>query len=609
MSPEFDKYHNLREKLGIDQMDEQARKKMLEKLKKAGGKVDFSIFDKKDNHYSSGLFQRKNEKIKDTDIIEGYKKRTRSEKEIAEKKRLESLTRFKTIEKKIESERKIIKKPENNLKYSQKQTLAKKIEPINKETPKESQKKEESFKRNISLSIVDKILFAFNGYFFKVLSYKTSKLHQNFLVEFFPHFASIISKLGYFIKGCINNQIIKKKVRDTLSRLSPLHYDIIHQFLNLTDDDYLSEFYEKSFEDFSAILTNDEFDKFAFYFKKYLFIKEHSGVFEISLLTTRNIYLQFFRLNISEKELINDISFLITIAYEKFHIFFCRNIGKYIPFNSPLIKEYLNFDETDVTGYYYNKEIKEEEAALSSIKNSSEEKRKMIEDDINNKEAAKIPDDVKKGFEFMDEIQSTFENHRDEIIQNDRILQRLNPEDKITLTYIFYKELNEQYTIFMTLKEVEYKIKFEEHKKVDIKSELNDLLNTMNLLYQDFESYAELSLKVKIQTEQTFYDERLNSDKENMVKLSTNIRNKLLEILQSFLIITMKVIKDYTDKKFYIIDNPDEKIHVDERLHGVKKFNGKSIIYIYTRAYYFIKGFIYRLDKTDLSGLKINIDE
>lgn len=608
MSPINDKYNNLRDKLGIDQLDEQARKQMLEKLKKAGGKVDFSLFDKKDTHNPYGIFQRKNAPNTTSDImIDGYKKRRRVDNADINRKREETYKNFKTLEKKLETEKKIIKKDSSNLniKQEKKQTN---LRPSSYKETKEVKSDSSEASKN-SLSLADRILFMINGYLLKVLSYKISKIHQDFLVNFFPHYASIISKLGYFIRGCFNTPVIKKKVRDTLGKLSPLHYDIIHQFLNLTDDDYLSYFYEKAFENFSAILNFEDLEKFSFYFKKLLFIKDHSGVFEIAMLTARNIYLQYYRLNISEQELINDISFIITTAYEKFHILFCRNICKYLSFNSPLIKDYLKFDETDAVGYYFQKEKKEEAEYLAALKNSSDDKKKMIEEDIEKKEVAKIPEDIKKGFEFMDEIQNTFNKHKEEIMQNDRILQRLNPDDKITLTYIFYKELNEQYTTFMTLREVGYKIKFEEHKKVDIKSELNNVLNSLNLLYQDFESYAEISLKVKIKSDQSFYDDTLTADKENMVKLSVSIRNKLFEILQSFLIITMKVIKDYTDKNFYIIDNPDEKLFVDEKLHGIKKFNGKPIIYVFTRAYYFTKAFLFRLEKTDLSGLKLNIEE
>ncbi|MCR4421636.1 MAG: hypothetical protein NUV32_04050 [Exilispira sp.] len=606
MSYKNDKYHDLRQKLGIDQLDEKARKEMLEKLKRAGGKVDFSLLDK-NSKSGYGIFQRNNQSNVNSDIIEGQKKRKRVESPSYYKYKEESFKNFKKIEKKLDTEKKIIQKVDQ-LNKSSPIKIEKKEKIVEKNQTEESKDKSSNI-RNLSLSITDRILFTFNGYFFKVLSFKISKLHQDFLVNFFPHFASLISKLGYFIRGCFNNPIIKKKVRDTLGKLSPLHYDIIHQFLNLADDDYLSNFYEKSFGDFSAILDESEFEKFSFYFKKLLFIKEHSGVFEISLLTVRNIYLQYYRLNISEQELINDISFLITTAYEKFHILFCRNIGKYISFNSPHIKDFINFDKTDSIGYYFQKEKNEEEKALAEMMKKNKDKKEMIEEDIEKKEVAKIPDDVKKGFEFMDEIQNTFNKYKEDIIQNDGILQRLKVNDKITLTYIFYKELNEQYTTFMTLKEIGYKIDYEEHKKIDVKSELNNVLNSLNLLYQDFESYAESSLKTKIKSEQTFYDETLKADKEEMVKLSVSIRNKLIEILQSFLIVIMKVIKDYTDKKFHIIDNPDEKLFIDEKLHGVKKLNGKPIIYIFTKAYYFIKAFIYRLEKTDLSGLKIEIDE
>ncbi len=624
MPPEYDKYHDLREKLGIDQMDEQTRKKMLEKLKKAGGKVDFSIFDKHDSTASTGIFKRKNQKEKDYDLIDGYPKRKIDGKKVLENKRLENLKKFKTIEKKLEIEKSIVKKDKlgnspittsrkNKIKDQLSSTLDKdRYSRIRTESTENIDKENASkreFKRDIHLSLVDRILFVINGQIFKTLSYKSSKFHHDFLVYFFPLFASTISKLGYFVKACFNNYTIKKKIRETLSKLSTMHYEILHQFLNIADENYLSEFYEKSFDDFDAILNEAEFSRFSFFFKKLLFLKDNSGVFEISLLTSRNIYLQFYRLNLSEQEIINDISFLITTAYEKLHIVFCRNIGKYLSFNSHLIKEYLKYDETDNLGYYIQKEKKEEEARLAALKNKFEDNKKAIEEDIEAKEIAKIPDDVKKGFEFMDEIQNTFEKHKDEIMQNDIILQRLNPEDKIALVYIFYKELNEQYSIFMTLKDVIYKIKYEEHKKVDVKAELNDVLNEMNLLYQEFEQYAALSLKVRIKSEDTFYDDTLTKDKENLVKLSVSIRNKLIEILQSFLILTMKLIKDYADKTFYIIDNPEEKLFVDEKLHGIKKFNGKPIIYIYTRVYYFIKAFIYRLERTDLSGIKLNVGE
>lgn len=618
MPPQNDKYHNLREKLGIDQLDEKSRKEMLEKLKKAGGKVDFSLLDRNKNESSYGIFQRKNASNINTDIIDGYKKRKRVKSPSYYKYKEESSKNYKTefktgYSQPVYSQQKIVKKVDELNKKSQNRAAYNANKFYQKKEEKEFEEKESNEKisqrREISLSLTDKILFLVNGYIFKVLSYRISKLHQDFLVNFFPHYASTISKLGYFIKACINNPVIKKRLRETLGKLSPLHYDILHQFLNLTDDDYLSNFYEKSFENFSAILEDNEFEKFSFYFKKYLFIREHSGVFEISLLSTRNIYLQYYKLNISEQELINDISFIISSAYEKFHIIFCRNIGKYLPFNSPLIKDYLKFDETDKIGYYFEKEKKEELAALEALKNKDEDKKKLIEKDIEKKEIAKIPDDVKKGFEFMDEIQTTFNKHKDEIILEDKILQRINPNDKIAFVYIFYKELIEQYSTFMTLKEVGYKIDYQEHKKIDIKTDLNNVLNSLNLLYQDFELYAELSLKIKIKSDQAFYDDTLKITENEMIKLSLSIRNKLIELLQSFLITTMKVIKDYTDKKFHLIDNPDEKIIIDEKLHGIKKFNGKPIIYIFTRAYYFIKAFIFRLEKTDLSGLELNIDE
>jgi len=627
MSPDYDNFNNLRKKIGVDDLDEQARKKMLEKFQKAGGKVDFSLFDKQNKN--GIIFKRKDVKPLDstTDSLDALIDKTgqKFRKQNSDKKN--SLTTGKQEKKssqthysnKTQADAIKNKQKEDQKRIDDFKKTASRLE-LEKRLVKPSYEKEKvapQSNKNIeerksgivsklnNPSIVDNILFIINGLIFKVLSFNTSKIHSDFLVQFFPFYASTVAKIGYFLKSCFNSPDTKKKVRNTLEKLSPMHYDILHQFLNLADENYLNSFYEHSFDNFSSILNPQELEQFAYYYKKLLFVRENVGVLEVALLSARNIYTQYFRLNISENELLKDISFITNTAYEKFHILLCRNIGKYITVGSPLVKEYLVYDESDTPGYYYKKEKDAEQEAIQRLKSFEDEKKQMIEDDIEKKEISKIPDDVKKGFSFMDEVYTTFLNHQEEFIEQDGILSRIPPNDKVALCYLFYKELSDQYTIFMTMKEVEYKIKFEEHKKVDIKSDLNNILNEFNLLFQDFEIYAEISLKVKIQQESTFYDERLTKDKERLTFLSTSIRSKLYQILQDFLVITMKIIKDYTDKTFYIIANPEDKLVVDEKLHGVKKFNNKPIIYIFTRAYYFIKAWLFRLEKTDLSGPQI----
>ncbi|NLJ04653.1 MAG: hypothetical protein GX435_02955, partial [Exilispira sp.] len=64
MSPDYDNFNNLRKKIGVDDLDEQARKKMLEKFQKAGGKVDFSLFDKQNKN--GIIFKRKDVKPLDS---------------------------------------------------------------------------------------------------------------------------------------------------------------------------------------------------------------------------------------------------------------------------------------------------------------------------------------------------------------------------------------------------------------------------------------------------------------------------------------------------------------------------------------------------------------
>ena len=74
---EKDDYNRLREKLGLNELDKDTKKKLLEEFQKAGGKVDYRIFDKKQQYLN--LLKnaaRKKREAEDHSLREKNKKRS-----------------------------------------------------------------------------------------------------------------------------------------------------------------------------------------------------------------------------------------------------------------------------------------------------------------------------------------------------------------------------------------------------------------------------------------------------------------------------------------------------------------------------------------------------
>jgi len=197
-------------------------------------------------------------------------------------------------------------------------------------------------------------------------------------------------------------------------------------------------------------------------------------------------------------------------------------------------------------------------------------------------------------------------NNWDNYVHLDEIIPYLARNDKLLPTYIFLKEFIDEYSIFLLAKDIRYKLDFVEHKKIDIKTQINDAIDKLNIEIKDFETYIDLLRRIKETPDSnSLYKTRLISQKNILNK---TIRNNILNAIQIILNPITKVIIDYKDKEFRFVDNYDDILYIDEKLTGHKKNNNKKIIYIFVQSYYFLKAFEFRLDKTDLSGSESEVE-
>lgn len=648
-----DGYDILRKKLNIDSLDDKVKKKLMDDFKKAGGKVDYSIFERKygkdskleylellkktTSKASSGKPADKELWIDGKKIVEGDKKDIEkiSKKGKSKLKEKEKKDNYKKIEKrsdfkdkktkvspdKVKEKAEYIKKKLEyyNEKIKSKTSQNTKKPNIDKENKLKSEKVDdinynsENLKTSLSLtelpqkfspSIIDRILLSINGFTLNVSQFNPTLLNPKFLIYFLPYYINLISNIGYFIKTCIQSSKIKAVLLS-----EPYDYtviDMLFHFNQIINEDFLNEFQNYLLSTQYLIFPDALAQKFYAYFRKLYFIYQNENLCINSLLLAFDLYKNNFSTSLKKEDIINGVYFITKTAIKKFGIIYCININKYFSLNNPDFMHIVKLTNEEKVGYFYNK-IKEEEQRLKEkLKEFDENKKQLVKEDIEKKEELKIPDDVKKGFVIMDNLVEYLKINWDNYIHLDEVIPYLNRNDKLLPTYIFLKEFIEEYSIFLLAKDIQYKLDFVEHKKIDIKAMLNNGIDKLNIEIKDFETYIDLIKRIKETPDSnSLYKTRLIAQKNTLNK---TIRDNILAGVQNLLFPITKVIIDYKEKQFRFIDNYEDFIKIDERLTGRKKNNNKKVIYIFVQSYYFLKAFEFRLEKTDLSGPESDLE-
>lgn len=617
-----DDYDKLREKLGLDELDKNTKKKLLEQFQKVGGKVDYRIFDKKQAYL---------------ELLKNAAKKKREAEELRTKKRDIKSTNL-TKKKKLDKKKSIQK----NTTTSKNKTLKHKNPKINKANPKSSRTKTSSIaqkrksssdlykqkklsknqilasiekKKNkiqkvstVYPSLIDKFLFSINGYLLNVTKLRYLSFNTDFILSFYSDYINTVSKLCYFIKTCINSTTIFNEIKKKSIKINDKYIDILYHFNTLLDEDFFKEFQNVINNSLSTILPGHIFRKFSYYFKRLYFLFLNKTLLKEAILFTFNVYKNFFKSTLNEQEIIDNLDFILDTSVKKFHLLFSINYGKYVSLRNFDLTKILNFGEEEVLGYYLRKIEEQKKEIEEKLKNVTKEEKEALEKEIEEKEEKKIPKDVKIGFRLMDNILEDYQLNWDKIVARDRILPNLEKKDKIFWVYLFFKEFMDEYSIFFPSKSIQYKIDYVEHKKVDVKEGLNEALNSLTIILNNFDAYVDL-IKKSRQYENTSWSGLEDRLKNERIIMSKDLRNHLAEELKSVLKNIIYVLKDYKSGEKKIILNPDNVLSIDTSLMGKRKFNKERIIKFFTLTYYFLKGFIWRLENTDFSGSDLEIDE
>ena len=551
---------DIKNKLNLDTLDKDSRKKMFDKFVEKGGQV---VEEKKST------------------AIKFNREKQRVYKSLEDKNK-------KNIDEKYQDYR---KSQHNSSAYS-------------KEQNKESQPQRDHKKIKHYLSVF------FNGFFQGIFSL-SGNFSKKFCREMSENFTSFIKELFEASNDLLNANLERKwKNVDLINTVNPYAYEILIRTNSLYSDTIeinISHFFNRPKKIISSNLTND----IRVIFKKLLILHPYWETAKEVFWKAEQIYQDYTTISpmIPRSKINKMLDRLFTYFFPRLLTILNYNLGEKIDYDYQKMQNFVKLAPEEFIGSI-TKELEEQRKMyLEYQKKEKEEALKKMQLEIEKKEMEKIPKYIQKGLLIIDKIIEK----APEMANNDNELKKFEKNEKMLEFYSVFKEFDTEYSIIMTTSQIKYNIKLESGSRIDIKSDLENLFIRYNEIIAAFKDYINLldnRLKFTDTSDKskTYFQQNIdNIDKKREAGLQET-RNKASNVFNKLSVILQTVIKDYNTEKRLLL-NPDEKLDFQIKKEGKYKLENVNIINAIVLTFSFASAFHYYLNSGRLSGRNLFISK
>ncbi|MDD5066872.1 MAG: hypothetical protein PHF84_07470 [bacterium] len=419
---------------------------------------------------------------------------------------------------------------------------------------------------------------------------------------------------------------LMKEVKKMLDAKEQYYYFLFEKYKNLfNEDEYNAILYFSNKKRFPRVKPGYLEEPMKKIMKKIYMLK---GYMNGSFLTFKTALYVASKLKGWETRLyhkrLNQVKYSLNLIFlhllPKFHSLCLLILGDNIPLNSKRIEKYLEIEEKDRVTYLLDKKEKESTMPLPMMpiqfkKIKTEEilyvPRNFTE--LNEDDFRKLELDIITviGVKLMHNV-----DMEKIILENKEQfkLDRVPREDKIFLTFIFFKEFEKEYSFVLTSYKIIIKPLFEDNKRINYKDKLSALytpFTNFNELFRDyFDGVHQLEeLKADLGVNEITRYNRMTALESKRTKLGYEIKGEALRYFTELKQYLDKFINDYnTDKR--IIENPDDELNFNVEVEGIKKVETKKIIDAIIDIDAFTSAMLFRLEEGgDLVGLSSEVKQ
>ncbi|WP_028330313.1 hypothetical protein [Brachyspira alvinipulli] len=269
---------------------------------------------------------------------------------------------------------------------------------------------------------------------------------------------------------------------------------------------------------------------------------------------------------------------------------------------------YLNITDVDILGYYTK--LKKDKEKMKEIK--IEEAKENIGKNKENSEEDKLSKVESIGVKLINKCVS-FKKEDNGIEYEADPFFIVSTKDKIYRIKVLIDFLDREYSAVFVSNKVRYNLVYDNQVRTDYKNDFNNIFLSLSDTNSRLNEYSELCKTIeKVEADKTMrFEQRVSmlSDKNGQRSyLAKNLRNTFVSIITPFKRKLDKLLLDKEERE-RIIENPNDILTFSAEIGKTKKrIQGYNVMKALTEAYYFVAGFNYLITQGELSGAGILIE-
>ncbi|EMY13809.1 hypothetical protein LEP1GSC043_2256 [Leptospira weilii str. Ecochallenge] len=438
----------------------------------------------------------------------------------------------------------------------------------------------------------------------RVTGFSSPDLLPTFLSDFNLYGKKSLLELNFVGNDILGNPTYAGKIAKELDAQNPIYIELLGRMHKLYDNSEVNQVLEphNAAPDLPVAISRIK-DPLYSIFKKLYYVYPFQG----SYVKAVNLgYSALEKLegkptaiyNTKKKRALQEFDYLFGTLFEKLYLVILRNENKNIPLLSNTMESVLGILPEEKPGHrQQGEELDEISGGATSEEGAPVEEKK---EETNPEDS--LSKELKYGLKLM------------RILPLDQLRKKHDPkgeyedilsEDKAFLTWLFFKEFDAEYSFVMTTKKIEIKPTIVNGAKVDYREKMIDHYETTRASIEQFRIYDQYykELKNHLKNPGANYIEaskKTSALETKKSQQSRNVRVTVKEFVEKTAEILEKLITDMKSKK-EIVTNMDEIMTLD-MMESKRRLNKKPIKQCIMEAYCFAIAFAGRLESGDLFG-------
>lgn len=267
---------------------------------------------------------------------------------------------------------------------------------------------------------------------------------------------------------------------------------------------------------------------------------------------------------------------------------------------------FLEITDVDILGYYTKLKLANQKIHESKIEAAKENIGKKDEEEKLNKIES-------IGVKLIEKCVS-FKKEDNNIEYETDPFYTIEENDKIYRIKVLIDFLDREYSILFVSNKVKYNLVYDNLVRTDYKSDFNNIFLSLSDINSRFNEYSEICKNIlKVEEDEAMrFEQRVSMLSERngqRAYISKNLKSTVVSIINSFKKKLDKLLLDKEERE-KIIANPNDILTLFADIGNHKKrVQGYNVLKALTEAYYFISGFNYLITEGELSGAGILIDK